>query len=745
MTQIELAFSDIASILHLPGRDDPDADKIQLVSRHFFRRDTPPWLIVLDNFDDSELLTHEKSKLADLVPRYRSGQVLITTRDSHVAQILIGSSNSCLTIGRLPPGDAQALFRSKLPNKTDFDEATELQILEVLEYLPLCITQAAAYVDRSNISLSEYLQELTESEESLLEALSEDQVDIRRGIGSPNSVLRTWKLSFDKIRARYSQAGNLLCIIAYLNRHDIPREMLVRAVESRHQLNNALGILQGFCLIAADSSKTYFKMHRLVQLATRFWLFAKKSDYEALALKLVASNLRGSDDGDRERQAWLLPHAKAVEKYAFQGREENLTLANVQYSIAKFEFHAGRYDSGAGFCREALVKQQELLGESNLVTIHSSGLLGVLRRYQGRYEDALALQKGALHQKELLLGADDSDTIDTVEDLSDVLERQGKFASSEVYARRAFAGRQREFGWLQPKTLQSQMHLALLMRRQAKYKEAERLGRDVLEKYSKTLPPGHEATLRAAYALAGTLRETGHYSEAVDLSEMVREGRVKLFGDDHPQTLLAMNNLALGYRLKGKPKQEDSSSQEDNLKKAEDLYRHVCSAHEKAGRNDFPDLLQAYQNLAVILREQEKYAEAELVGRDTLARRDKVLGHEHLSTINTTNELAMTLELRGLYSEAESLASRALAVRIKKLGPSHTYTSDTKFVLGSLREKQGFSEEARALFEEVLQDRIQVLGPEHPDTKVVSRRLEWISAAAVIKEPVLLDTEEVGA
>ena len=727
MTQIELAFSDIANILRLPGQDDSDADKIQMVAQYFCRGDASPWFIVLDNFDDSELLTKGRSTLAEFIPRYRGGQVLITTRDSHVAQILTGSSNSYLTIDRLPPVDAQALFRSKLPNKTEFDEAAELQILEVLEYLPLCITQAAAYVDRSNISLSEYLLELTESDESLLEALSEEQVDIRRGISSPNSVLRTWKLSFDKIRARYSQAGNLLCVMAYLDRHDIPREMLVRVVESRHQLNNALGILQGFCLIAADSSKNCFKMHRLVQLATRFWLVAKKSEYETLALRLVASSLGDSDDENKERQAQLLRHAKAVEKYAFQGREENLTLADVQYSIAKFEFHAGRYDNGAGSCWEALLKQQELLGESKLATIRSSGLLGVLRRYQGRYEDALALQKGALLQKELLLGADDSDTIDTVQDLSDVLERQGKFASSEIYARRAFAGHQRESGWLHPKTLQSQMHLALLMRRQAKYKDAERLGRDVLEKNSKTLPSGHEATLRAAYALAGTLRETGQYSEAVNLSEMVREGRVKLFGDDHPQTLLAINNLALGYRLKG------NSKQEDNLKKAEDLYRHVCSAHEKAGRNQFPDLLQAYQNLAVVLREQGKYAEAEVVGRDTLARRDKVLGHEHLSTINTANELAMTLELRGLYSEAESLTSRALAVRIKKLGPSHTYTLDTKFVLGSLREKHGFSEEARALFEEVLRDRIQVLGLEHPDTKEVSRRLESISRAAVIQ------------
>ena len=716
MTQIELAFDEIANILQLSGPQDPNAENIQLVSRYFCQGATPPWFIILDNFDDSELLTKGKSQLADLVPKYRGGQVLITTRDRHVAQILTGSSDSCLTIDRLPPGDALTLFRLKLPSKTNLDLDTELQILEILEYLPLCITQAAAYVDRSNITLCEYLLELTESEKSLLEALSEDQFDIRRGAKSPNSILKTWKVSFDKVRTRYGQAGNLLCVMAFLNRHNIPRKMLLHAVESRHQLNLALGILQGFCLVAANSSTDSFDMHRLVQLATRFWLFAKTSDYETLALKLVAASLRESDEEDRRQQALLLPQAKAVEIYSFEGIEENLILANIQYSIAKIQFDAGRYDTAAESCWEALLKQQKLLGESNLDTIRSSGLLGVLRRYQGCYVESLALIKGALHEKESLLGDDHSETIDTVQDLSDVLERQGKFSSSEIYAQRAFAGRQKQFGLLHLKTLESQMHLALLMRRQAKYKDAENLGRDLLEKCSKTLSQRHEVTLRAAHALAGTLRETGQYSEAVSLGEKVVEGRVALFGDDHPQTLLAINNLALGYRLKG------------NLQHAEQLYRDVCASHKKAGRKDFPDLIQAFQNLAVVLREQGKYAEAEAVGRKTLAHRERILGHEHLSTINTASDLAMTLELRGAYIEAESLALRALTVRVERLGPGHTYTLATKFTLGSLQAQRGLFEEARTLFLEVLRGRMQVLGLEHPDTKAVSDRLELLSS-----------------
>ncbi|KAL8785645.1 MAG: hypothetical protein Q9195_008565 [Heterodermia aff. obscurata] len=694
LTKIELAFREIARIFDLGGHDDPGADVVQLVSLHFQRGYAKHWLLVLDNADDVELLTKGKSALAKCIPAYRNGSIIITTTDRYVAQTLTGRAHDTIMVDRLSSKDALKLFRSKLPGDAKLDETVELQILEILEYLPLGITQAAAYIDYNNINLSEYLLE---------------------GLGSPNSVLRAWKLSFEKIRSNYSQAGQLLSIMAFLDRQNVSRTLLQGLVESRHQLNTALGILQGFSLINAESSKEYFRMHRLVQLATRFWLFGKKADYEALALKLVVANFCQDDCEDHIKQTVMLPHAKVVVTYTFPDKDNTLILTKLQHSIALYDLRAGHYDAAAKSSQSAYDKRLDLCGKMHLDTLHSLGLLGVVKNYQGLYEEARLLLRKVLDDKTAILGADDLDTINSVSDLSEVLERQGKYNDAQILAERAQRIRSDRLGDGDPMTLHSLMQLALIARRQAKYSRAETLFREVLKGYEERLPNPHEATLKCAYALAGVLRESNQYEEAITLSEMVVQGRKVLLGDEHPQTLLAINNLALGYRLKGE------------LDRAERLYREVFAVHEECQRQDHPEALQVCQNLAVVLRDQAKYEEAEKIGRYTLAGRERVLGREHLSTINTANDLAMTLRLRKAYPEAANLASRALEVRTKRLGENHTYSLDSLFTLASIERDVGHFIEAKAIFQRVLDGRIKVLGAEHPATKETADLLITLS------------------
>ena len=705
LIKIELAFRKIAQLLDLAGHDDPATDIVPLVSLHFERGYVKHWLLVLDNADDVELLTKGKNALAKRIPAYRNGSVIITAKDSYAAQTLTSRAHDSIMIDRLSPNDALTLFRSKLPGDAKLDDAVELQILEFLEYLPLGITQAAAYIDHSNISLCEYLLELTESEAGLLEILDEERVDHRRGLDSPKSVLRAWKLSFEKTRSNYSQACQLLSVMAFLDRQNISRSLLQGLAESRHQLNTALGILQGFSLVNAESSTEYFRMHRLVQLATRFWLFGKKADYEALALKLVAANFCNDDCEDHTKQATLIPHAKVVATYTFRDKDNALILANLQHSIALYDLRAGHYNAAAESSLSAYDKRLALCGRVHLDTLHSLGLLGVIKRHQGFYEEARLLLSKVLRDKTAVLGADDLDTINSMSDLSEVLERQGKYDDSKSLAERAHRIRSNRLGDDNPMTLHSLMQLALIARRQAQYPRAETLFRKILKSYGEKLPDPHESTLKCAYALAGVLRESNQYEEAITLSEIVVEGRKALLGDEHPETLLAMNNLALGYRLKGE------------LDRAERLYRHIFAVHEVCQRQDHPEALQVCQNLAVVLRDQGKFDEAEKIGRYTLAGRERVLGLDHLSTINTANDLAMTLVHQKAYPEAPSLASRALEVRTKRLGETHTYSLDTLFTVATIKRDTGQFTEAKEIFQRVLDGRTKVLGADHPATK----------------------------
>ena len=710
LTKIELAFNTIARRLDLPGHEDVATDIIGLVSRQFEHNVSRSWLLVLDNADDIELITEGQGGLAQHIRKFRGGSVIVTTRDRYVAQAFVGTRDRCLLVDRLTPTEALTLLRSKLPGDVKCDETVELQILKILEYLPLCITQAAAYIDRSNIGLQELLLELTESESSLMEALSEDNIDIRRGFDTPNSVLRTWKISFDKIRQRYGKAGRLLSIMAFLDRQCIERSLLDGVLESRHELNLALGTLQGFCLIVAEASATSFRMHRLVQLATIFWLYSKKSDYEALALEIVAAGFCAASE-DPIAQARLIPHAKLVNTYHFQDRDTKLRLAGLQHHIAAYDLRIGHYDEAAGVCQPSYETRSALLGPSAIDTLHSAGLLGKIKRYQGQFDKACALQQEVLERKEAVLGAEHLDTINTISDLADAFDRQWQLDKSRPLAERALAIHTKILGEDHHKTLDSLVQLAAILKRQTQYSEAEVRFRKALNTYRRTLPEYHESTLKCANSLASLLRDSGRSEEAVQLGKFVVEGRKQVQGEDHPQTLTALNNLALNYWRAG------------HLETAERLARSVCASHERYHRQDHIDALQAYSNLSLILRVEGKVEEAEKYGRHALAGRKQVLGCDHLVTIFSAAELARTLVLKAAYREAEDLVLLVLRVRKERLGEQHKLTLNTLFTLGVIQQYTGRRAEAEETLCVVYEGRLKLLGQEHDDTSQVVNQL----------------------
>ena len=125
--------------------------------------------------------------------------------------------------------------------------------------------------------------------------------------------------------------------MAFLDRQHISRDRLQGLVESHHQLHLALGTLQGFCLMVTESSRDSFRMHRLVRLATRFWLFGNKIDYEALDLKIVTANFCQKGCEDYNKRMLLVAHTKVRQTYIFPDRENNLSFTKLQYSVISYD------------------------------------------------------------------------------------------------------------------------------------------------------------------------------------------------------------------------------------------------------------------------------------------------------------------------------------------------------------------------------------------------------------------------
>ncbi|CAJ2505559.1 Uu.00g129530.m01.CDS01 [Anthostomella pinea] len=125
------------------------------------------------------------------------------------------------------------------------------------------------------------------------------------------------------------------------------------------------------------------------------------------------------------------------------------------------------------------------------------------------------------------------------------------------------------------------------------------------------------------------------------------------------------------------------------------------------------ELEVAYHNLGLLYSDQGKLNETEEMYQRALQGKEKLLGPNHISTLDTVNNLGNLYSDQDRLKEAEEMYQRALKGYKKALGPNHTSTLDTVHNLGNLYSDQGELKEAEKMYHRALQGKEQALGPDH--------------------------------
>ena len=89
-------------------------------------------------------------------------------------------------------------------------------------------------------------------------------------------------------------------------------------------------------------------------------------------------------------------------------------------------------------------------------------------------------------------------------------------------------------------------------------------------------------------------------------------------------------------------------------------------------------------NLGNLYSDQGRLEEAEAIYRRALDGKEKALGPDHTSTLETVDNLGVLYRDQGRLMEAEAMYRRALEGYEKALGPDHTLTLNTVNHLGNL-------------------------------------------------------------
>jgi hypothetical protein len=100
---------------------------------------------------------HSGSRILDFLPSSNNRQTLFTTQSRKVASI--AAKTTVKTLLQMHPEEATGLLKKSLINKDKVEDIKNVsQLLNTLTYLPLAITQAAAYINIYKTSIAEYIQ-----------------------------------------------------------------------------------------------------------------------------------------------------------------------------------------------------------------------------------------------------------------------------------------------------------------------------------------------------------------------------------------------------------------------------------------------------------------------------------------------------------------------------------------------------------------------------------------------------------
>jgi tetratricopeptide (TPR) repeat protein len=568
--RVEEGYRTIADRVRLAGRNDPKADVLRLV-RDWLAREENEWTIIVDNADDVGVFFAASASasaasstlgrpIASFLPQSRNGSILITSRSMDAAEKLAGSRN-IIPVAAMAEALALELLGKKLG---DCDAPGSNELVRLLGYMPLAISQAAAYIVRraSRVSVTKYIERFRASDESRESLLNRDSGDLRRDESASNSVVTAWQVTFEQIRRERPTAADLLSFMSQFSPQGIPESMLYgwRGGEVQGgdggrddglQLEDDLDMLVGYSMVTMTEGKE-LEMHSLVQFCTRVWLstFGQAECWgrqfvEAMSREFPEYPWRKPDDWALAEK--LIPHVELV--VTDKPRDDRATehWATLAANVAWYWRQKGSYGIAEKMARIAI----RVVGAEFLT--HFGGMvLAVVLDDRGEYEEAEQLSRAALARREEVLGKDHHDTLMGVHVLAEVLRSQAKYEEAKQLHRRALAAREDTLGKEHRDTLSSVGNLASVLQDLGKNGEAEQLNRRALAAREKVLGKEHRDTLTSVANLASVLQELGKYDEAEQLNRRALAGYQRVLGPEHPYTLMSVNNLASVLRAQGK-------------------------------------------------------------------------------------------------------------------------------------------------------------------------------------------------
>ena len=622
------------------------------------------WTLILDNVDEPSLLSHVCASgraLRDYIPSTSQGTIIVTSGSRAVCN-RIGAI--CLSVEPMTEEDSLTLLKSKTEIQNEADARV---LLQELEYLPLAITQAGAYISgrAPRWSVSTYLNAFR-IEANRMKLLEHPSLLNHQDIHSAKTIMATWQISFDRIRQETPSATEVLALMSMFDHSLIPEDLVHPRNGLDLDFEDDVATLQSYSLITFIQDSNSFKIHRLIRLSMVTWLDKRNelAYWRELALTNLLSLMRGLDD----KQNWVrckrfLAHAETViAQYENQtiGRDLAEKKLNPVVLVVAYRMHSGNTHGQEILCKKAIDESRQLSAAPNPLTSRLMGAYSLLLARNGSYDQAI------INQEQLI--AEPGQVLDT------------------------------------NSRLMSELELMAVLLRAGKLSRLESMARRVASEHNDLLGLTHERTLSAMSYLAQAISSQGKKKEALKLSNFVID--LIIAGHDEANlglpiyiTRAASIYLDLGNYIMAEKLLKDALKKFDLLQETES--DHAVGTQVQYGR---------------VLAIQGSYAAAERTYRKVLEARQHMLGPKHPEVLIITNNLMGVIAHTRL-EEAISMTEQLFIVEQEVLGANHPITQATATRLARDYLSGGRFEKAETLFRRVIEHAKQIQNVEIPGFK----------------------------
>ena len=741
----------------MSGRDDPNADVLQLVRDWLEAKYECRWLMIVDNVDDRnmffETFTYAGKALREYIPQSFKGSILYTTRNRDIGMDL-ALDRVPITVPSMDVQEAQALLGQRI--RAESTETEQLELFGELVYLPLAISQAAAFMAKRRKSVAEYIRLYRGSESTRIKLLGQRFNYHGREARPLESVVTTWWISFNYIKTENPRAAEILSTISFLDQQGIPFSLLIADEEDGFDFEEAMSLLEAFSLVTLDTHRYACNVHGLVTVAVQGWLREYENRRETIAAQALRTVSDRFPDGSFE--TWPIcriyfPHAEQViRSSAIVVQATSLhAKASLLLNMSRFLRTQGRYEGSELRAVESMQVFEHLYGSEHPDTLSAIASYANTIHRRGKYQDAMLLQRQILKSREKVLGIGHRATLESLNALGSDLQTLGQYREAEEIHRRELSEKQKLLDE-QPEDIDIQAdvfiamnNVARVLSHQRRFVEAEQLHREALDKSELVLGRLHPDVFITRGELAGTVRDQDRLDEAEQMYNALLKDRLALLGDRHPDTLITLSNLAT------------VSSRQGNQQKAEDIYRKALRVEQETLGTTHPSTVNVMHNLACLAFDRKDYAQAATEFRAVLELQKKVIGPTHPHTmltrrhlavalrnsgdfeqgdkqdnetldisnmleeykeserLQTLNNLAMSLRDQERYQDAEAIRRQELELRLAS-GNDEKGIQDCLNALAFLLGQQGKHDEIEPIYKQILDYRTVHYGPEHEET-----------------------------